>query len=192
MALSSTLLFIPVQCFVVYFRRCHDSTLKACQAAVNEWEGHVAAMATDCPTFSRGVQHIFVTLKEDCDGYKEKLRQLEQVCMYGCVCPTCMHLYSPCPRVHAHMHTLKHLTHVRMHTHPSMSTSLTNKLVSVVFVLLSHNSIVSFSFGCTCSMNMCTHAHTYIHTRTHTHTYTHRAKIYSYRFASTSSKLTAW
>ena len=112
--------------------------------------------------------------------------------MYVCVCPTCMHLYSPCPRVHAHMHTLKHLTHVRMHTHPSMSTSLTNKLVSVVFVLLSHNSIVSFSFGCTCSMNMCTHAHTYIHMRTHMHTHTHRAKIYSYRFASTSSKLTAW
>ena len=75
----SNLLSISLQCFVVYFHRCHDSTLKVCRAAVNEWEDHVAAMATDCPTFSRGVQHIFAALKEDCDGYEERLRHLEEV-----------------------------------------------------------------------------------------------------------------
>ena len=73
------LLSIFLQCFVVYFHRCHASTLKVCRAAVNEWEDHVAAMATDCPTFSRGVQHIFAALKEDCDGYEERLRHLEEV-----------------------------------------------------------------------------------------------------------------
>ena len=90
--------------------------------------------------------------------------------MYGCVCPTCMHLYSPCPCVHAHMHTLKHLTHIRMHTHPSMSTSLTNMLLSAVFVLFSH---IFFKCLFLFWMHMLhehapTHAHTY--TCTHTHT----------------------
>ena len=75
----SALLFTPLQSFVVYFRRCHDSTLKVCRVAVSEWEGHVAAMATDCPTFSQGVQHIFAALKDDCDGYEERLSQLEEV-----------------------------------------------------------------------------------------------------------------
>ena len=67
------------QCFVVYFRRCRDCTLKMCKAVVDGWSEHVAAMATDCPTFSQGVQHIYNTLRDDCDNYEERLRELEEV-----------------------------------------------------------------------------------------------------------------
>ena len=81
------------------------TTLTVAKTSVDEWEVRVQDMVENCPTFSRGVHHIYVTLRNDYEEYAERLNSLLSVrktslcvcmhvsvyvcacvCVYVCVC----------------------------------------------------------------------------------------------------------
>jgi hypothetical protein len=62
--------------YLVHFKNCVATTLTVAKTSVDEWEVRVQDMVENCPTFSRGVHHIYVTLRNDYEEYAERLNSL--------------------------------------------------------------------------------------------------------------------